>query len=437
MLDVFKIQLEIKFPEVFSKKTLLAVSGGIDSMVLLDLFYKLNLPFEVAHCNFQLRNEESFHDEMFVRDYCLNKNIICHVKHFETENYALENRKSIQIAARELRYAWFDELLEQQTCDFLATAHHLDDQVETFLIHFTRGTGIDGLLGIPEVNNRIIRPLLTFSRDDIHNYALQNLIQWREDATNQTTKYLRNKIRHLVVPILKEENTAFLDSFKNTLDYLKQTRFLAEKALEHFESRCISNQDEYIVIDLNRAADYQEYLIYLSTYLKKFGFNNFVEIQKLVHATSGKLLKNDKFTLLKNRNEFIIKENIIKYNCEYIINSTKDLINAPILLSFSEVSCVEAVSDKNTIFVDTNLLKFPLVLRKPQLGETFVPIGMRGRKKISKFFKDEKFSMFQKETAWVLVNADEQVVWVVGHRADDRFKVTENTNKVYKISLAQ
>lgn len=437
MLEQFNQHIEQNFPELFHCKTIVAVSGGVDSMVLLHLFQALNLNIAVAHCNFQLRDKESNLDEYLVDEYCLENNINIHIKHFNTIEYTNQHKVSIQVAARELRYDWFDELCKEFGYSFVATAHHLDDQAETFLIHFTRGTGIDGLLGIPERNGKVVRPLLPFSREEIENYAVENGVLWHEDASNQTTKYLRNKIRHLVVPVLKEENDHFLHSFQNTLEHLKQTQFLATEALKHFKQECVLIQTDVVKVDLSKALRFQGYFHYLCAFFKDFGFTSRLEIEKITQADSGKLLKNDKFTLLKNRNEFIIKENIIKYNCEYIINSTKDLINAPILLSFSEVSCVEAVSDKNTIFVDTNLLKFPLVLRKPQIGETFVPIGMRGRKKISKFFKDEKFSMFQKETAWVLVNADEQVVWVVGHRADDRFKVTENTNKVYKISLAQ
>ncbi len=437
MLAQFKQHIEQNFPELLHHQTLLAVSGGVDSMVLLHLFQMLKLDFAVAHCNFQLRDEESDLDEALVQKYCLENKIAFHLKRFDTVTYTNEQNVSIQIAARELRYSWFEELCKQSDYSFVATAHHLDDQVETFLINFTRGTGIGGLVGIPERNGKVVRPLLPFSREEIQKHAVENGILWREDASNQATKYLRNKIRHLIVPVLKEENLNFLQSFQNTLTHLKNTQFLAGEALKFFKEQCVQKSDQHIHINLEQSALFSDYLIYLSEFLKDFGFLSVTEIEKIFKADSGKLLKNDKFTLLKNRGEFIIIKNIEERKSEYHINTVNDFSNLPVSLLLSKVSSIDADSDKNTIFVDAELLKWPLVLRKKKQGETFVPFGMQGIKKVSKFFKDEKLSIVEKDQTWLLVNNDEKIIWIVGLRADNRFRVTSKTNKIYKLSLNQ
>jgi tRNA(Ile)-lysidine synthase len=223
------IQKNLSF--LSGKKLLLAVSGGIDSIVLTDLLLQLDFKIGVAHCNFQLRAEESDQDFSFVKDFCKKNNIPFFGQHFDTKEYAERHKLSIQIAARKLRYDWFDELLKTEGFDYLLTAHHADDSVETFLINFTRGTGLDGLTGIPQRNDKIIRPLLLFSREAIENYAKENNIQWREDSSNASDKYVRNKIRHEIIPILKELNPSFLASFQNTIENLHQTQSLAMDAL--------------------------------------------------------------------------------------------------------------------------------------------------------------------------------------------------------------
>src|SRR5690554_4481448 len=437
MLVQFKQHIKQNFPELLHHQTLLAVSGGVDSMVLLYLFQMLELDFAVAHCNFQLRDEESNLDEALVQKYCLENKISFHLKRFDTVTYTNEQNVSIQIVARKLRYDWFEELSKQSDYSFVATAHHLDDQVETFLINFTRGTGIGGLVGIPERNGKVVRPLLPFSREEIKKYAVENGVLWREDASNQTTKYLRNKIRHLVVPVLKEENDRFLHSFQNTLEHLKQTQFLATEALKYFQQECVIIQADVVKVDLTKALNFREYFRYLCAFFKDFGFTSSLEIEKIIQADSGKLLKNDKFTLLKNRDEFLIIKNIEEEKSEYHINTVNDFTNLPVSFILSEVSSIDTDSDKNTIFVDADFLKFPLVLRKRKQGETFVPFGMQGVKKVSKFFKDEKLSIIEKAQTWLLVNNDNKIIWVVGQRADNRFRVTSKTNKIYKLSLHQ
>lgn len=437
MLDQFKQHIAQKFPEIFNGKTLLAVSGGVDSMVLLHLYFALKLDFAVAHCNFQLRGTESDLDEKLVADFCIKNNIPFFVERFDTMQF-VENRKtSIQIAARELRYNWFKQICIKNDYQFIATAHHLDDQAETFLINFTRGTGIDGLVGIPEKNENIIRPLLSFSREDILKYAIENEIAWREDQSNASTKYLRNKMRHLVLPVLKEENAEFLKSFQNTLNHLKQTQLLANDAVAFFEKECVKMKDKELEIDLEKTENFNNKKHYLLQILKRYGFSSIDEIEKICISDAGKVLKNDQYTILKDRKKLIIFEEKSVLKHVFYIKSKDDVLNLPFLMNISEVETEEFNTDKRTIFVNSNLLKWPLVLRRKKTGDYFQPFGMNGIKKVSKFFKDEKLSKIQKDNTWILENGDGKIIWIVGLRADDRFKITSNNQKNYKITLNQ
>ncbi len=437
MLDQFKQHIAQKFPEIFNGKTLLAVSGGVDSMVLLHLYFALKLDFAVAHCNFQLRGTESDLDEKLVADFCIKNNIPFFVERFDTMQIVEARKLSIQIAARELRYNWFKQICIDQNYQFIATAHHLDDQAETFLINFTRGTGIDGLVGIPEKNENIIRPLLSFSREDILKYAIENEIAWREDQSNASTKYLRNKMRHLVLPVLKEENAEFLKSFQNTLNHLKQTQLLANDAVAFFEKDCVKMIDDQLEIDLEKAQNFNNNKIYLLQVLKRYGFTSADEIKKICSSEAGKVLKNDQYTILKDRKKLIIFEEKSISNNIFYIKSKDDVLNLPLFMNISEVETEEFNTDKRTIFVNSNLLKWPLVLRRKQTGDCFQPFGMNGIKKVSKFFKDEKLSKIQKDNTWILENGDGKIIWIVGLRADDRFKITSNNQQNYKITLNQ
>lgn len=437
MLDQFKQHIAHKFPELFSGKTLLAVSGGVDSMVLLHLYFALKLDFAVAHCNFQLRGTESDLDEKLVVDFCTKNNIPCFVERFDTMQFVESRKVSIQIAARELRYNWFKQLCIENDYQLIATAHHLDDQAETFLINFTRGTGIDGLVGIPEKNENIIRPLLNFSREDILNYAIENGVEWREDQSNTTTKYLRNKMRHLVLPVLKEENHQFLKSFQNTLHHLKQTQLLAADAFLFFKEKCVICEQDMVRIDLEQAAKFQNKLHYLVQVLMPYGFHSLTEIQKICKAHSGKILQNNSHTILKNRNELIVFQQRESDSGVFFIKDKEDVLHLPIFMNILKIENNEINTDKHTIFVNSELLKWPLVLRKKKATDVFQPFGMNGMKKVSKFFKDEKLSQIEKDQVWILQNGDGKIIWIVGLRADDRFKITNNIQQNYKITLNQ
>lgn len=436
MLTKFQNHIEQNFAQLKDKKLLLAVSGGIDSMVLLDLFYKLRFDIAIAHCNFQLRGKESDADELFVKVKSEKLKVKSYLIRFDTENYSKENKLSIQSAARKLRYDWFQELLLDNQLDFLVTAHHMDDNVETFLINFTRGTGLEGLTGIPAQNGNIIRPLLAFSRLEIENYALENEIQWREDSSNASDKYFRNKLRHDIVPILKELNTGFLDSFQNTLHHLQQAESLVNDASKLVYEKVVEEKESQLEIHLNPLLQFENYKAYLYQWLNKYGFSAWNDIYDLVDAQSGKQIFSETHFLLKDREKLILSVRKSSNEEEiYVIESLDDKVNIPLKLRFCKaVNIFE--TDSNCIFVDENKLNFPLTIRKWQEGDYFYPSGMNGKKKLSKYFKDEKYSLLDKENQWLLCSED-QIVWVIGKRADNRFTSKETTQNIIKIVLEE
>ncbi|MEW5675576.1 tRNA lysidine(34) synthetase TilS [Flavobacterium enshiense] len=416
------------------KKLLLAVSGGIDSMVLLHLLKQLHFDISVAHCNFNLRGEESDDDENFVKSLCNDLNIKLFVNHFKTEEYTNSNKQSIQVSARELRYDWFNELLQQENFDYLLTAHHLDDSLETFLINFTRGTGLEGLTGIPQQNDRIVRPLLVFSRLEIENYAKENNIQWREDSSNASDKYLRNKLRHDIVPILKEMNPNFLNSFQQTLENLQQANSMVGDASRIEYDKVVKNIGLQKQINLKELMLLPNYQAYLYQWLKPFGFTAWDDIYDLVDAQSGKQIFSEKYRLLKDREVLILEELSANENDSHQIAENQTEIKHPIPVKISYVTNVTDAGSSETIFVDKDSLKFPLVFRKWRQGDYFYPFGMDGKKKVSKYFKDEKFSLIDKENAWLLCSGEE-IVWIVGKRADRRYSVTKTTQTIIKFEL--
>ena len=434
MLTKFQNHLNKNFPFLKEKRLLLATSGGIDSMVLVHLLHQLKYDFAVAHCNFQLRNSESDTDEFFVKSFCDEEKIEAFIQKFETKKFASDYNLSIQLAARKLRYDWFYELLEQENFDYILTAHHLDDSLETFLINLSRGTGLDGLTGIPNQNDKIIRPLLVFSRNEIETFANENAILWREDSSNASDKYLRNKLRHDVVPILKELNPSFLSSFEKTIENLKQSQSMIDDASKLVYKIVVEENENELKINLKELLKLPNYNAYLYQWLKDYGFNAWNDIYDLVHAQSGKQVFSEDFLLLKDRFYLILSpKNDINRNQIYDIDKNFSQVNIPLKFDFCNVGDI-SISDSNSIFVDEDQLKFPLQLRKWQEGDVFHPFGMQGSKKVSKYFKDEKLSLIDKLNKWLLCS-DDQIVWIVGMRQDERFKVTTNTTKILKITI--
>lgn len=434
MLEAFQNHLREQFPPLHKAKLLIAISGGVDSVVLTHLCKESGLKISLAHCNFHLRGEESDGDELFVQEFADALDLEVFTEHFDTEAYAEESKTSVQMAARDLRYQWFRELQRDLKFDYLLTAHHSNDDLETFMINFTRGTGLDGLTGIPEINEGILRPLLAFSRNEIEDYAHKNHLKWREDSSNASTKYLRNKIRHEIIPGLEELNPQLLQSFKKTQQHLKESALLVEDYISAiFPKIATENQDGYSFnIKLLKTIPNTKAILY--ELFKPFGFTEWDDVFHLLDAQSGKLVYSKTHRLIKDREEILLTTIPSEEdNMEFEISEEEAVLMLPVGIFHLEE--VEAVSEanQNEIFVDKNKLDFPLIVRKWQKGDYFFPFGMEGKKKLSKFFKDNKLSLPQKENSRVL-SSNDKVVWVVGHRADARFAVDPSTSKILKIT---
>ncbi len=434
MLQKFKEHIVLQFPFLKEKKLLIAVSGGVDSMVLTHLFKTLNYTFSIAHCNFTLRETESDKDEQFVIETGKKFDITTFTKQFLTEDYAKTNKLSTQIAARELRYQWFQELVIKHQFDYILTAHHADDNLETFLINLTRGTGIDGLTGIPAINKNIVRPLLIFSREEIVSFAQKEHIDWREDESNSSTKYTRNKIRHQVVPILREINPSLLDSFQKTTAYLEGSQQIIKDAIHQLKNNAIVVESGVTKIDISILKQLSNSKVYLFELLKEYGFTEWNDVVQLLDAQSGKKVFSKSHRLLKNRGFLLLsKIESTTTNAEFTLEENTSAIENPISLSISKVTEI-GNSSLQTIFVDADLLSFPFQIRKWKNGDFIYPLGMRGKKKLSKFFKDEKYSLVDKEATWLLTFQD-QIVWIIGKRQDQRFAASKTSKNILKISV--
>jgi tRNA(Ile)-lysidine synthase len=442
--------MQQSFPFLKGKKLLVASSGGIDSMVLTNLLFKLDYQIAIAHCNFHLRGKESDLDEAFVIESAKKLKIPYHIISFDTKEYARQENISIQMAARDLRYTWFEELLQKQDLDYLLTAHHADDNLETFLINFSRGTGLDGLTGIPAINNKTIRTLLPFSRKEIEQYAKENNITWREDQSNKETKYLRNKLRHDIIPLLKELNPGFLESFNKTVDHLKGSDQIINDRIEELRKETQISDGENIRFKIRNLRSLSNPKAYLFELLKEYGFTEWEDVFSLLNAQSGKQVISNTHRLLKDREYLIVSPLIVGNNQlkRYIIDdSTTSLIidnlgdgKSNLLLKIQQINIYKRnladlkETNTNTAFIDKDLLKFPLIVRKWNNGDYFYPIGLQGRKKLSKYFKDEKLSLIDKEKIWLLCS-ENKIVWIIGKRPDDRFKITDKTKNVLKITI--
>ena len=435
MLEKFQNHINEKLSFFKESKLLIAISGGVDSVVLVHLCHQLNLNIALAHCNFNLRGKESDGDEDFVIQLADNLDIEAFTESFNTQGYADENKVSIQMAAREMRYFWFDELAQQLKFDYILTAHHADDNLETFLINFSRGTGLDGLTGIPEINNKFVRPLLSFSRENVVDYAKANKLEWRVDSSNASTKYLRNKLRHEVIPILKEINPSLLQSYQSTINNLSDAADIVEDHLEEFFQNAVENiEDNKMTFKVSEFKKQNNPRGYLFETFKDFGFTEWNDALNLLDAQSGKYILSNTHRLIKHQDSLLLSEIVPGELIEITVPNIHQKIETPFgMLSFSEVN--EVSHNSNTsIYVDKTLLKFPLLIRQWKVGDVFFPFGMKGRKKVSKYFKDEKLSLLDKEST-LLLCSENNIVWVINRRADNRFRVTEETKEIIKIEL--
>ncbi|MCZ4319386.1 tRNA lysidine(34) synthetase TilS [Aequorivita viscosa] len=432
MLAHFKKNIDANFSFLIGKKLLIACSGGLDSVVLTHLIKQLNFEIALAHCNFSLRGKESDGDEMFVIGLAKKLEVPVFAETFDTKKFAKEHKISTQMAARDLRYNWFAEILKNFKYHYLLTAHHLDDDLETFFINLSRGTGINGLTGIPKENKKIIRPLLNFSREDILKYAKANNLKWREDSSNKKADYLRNRLRLDVLPQFKKTSDSVLENFQKTQRHLQATHNLVEDYMALIYNLVVSEGANSYKINIEKLKELPHSDALLYELLNGFGFTEWDDVSNLLNAQTGKQVFSKTHRLLKNRDELVLTEISDKNTSEEFLVS-KEGTTSPINLNI-EVAKSIGETEKNLIYVASEKLKFPLKLRKWRSGDSFQPFGMQGKKKLSKFFKDEKLSLIEKEKIWLLLNGD-AIVWIIGLRMDDRFQVTEETKEILKITV--
>ena len=433
MQNEFRKHIEEHFPELLQNKFLLACSGGLDSVVLAHLCNQCGLDFSLAHCNFQLRGTDSDQDEQFVRELAKQLNKSLWVEHFNTKAYVNDHKVSVQMAARELRYDWFKDLMAKHQIKTLVTAHHADDNLETFLINLSRGTGLKGLSGIPAKTDMISRPLLPYSRVQLSEYAKENNIQWREDRSNAETKYLRNKIRHDIIPLLKETHPTFLHNFQTTQRNLQQIVAISDIHLSNLKKELFREDGEVVRISTEALLALNPIGAYMYGLFNAYGFTAWNDVVQLITAMSGKEIRSKTHRLLKDRDELILGKIEEEQINSYTIEETTTAIEEPVAMTITLVNNI-GETGPDVLYIDKETLKYPLVLRKRQKGDYFYPLGMQGRKKLSKFFKDEKMDVFSKEKQWLLCS-DTDIVWVVGKRLDNRFKITPRTKKILKITL--
>lgn len=426
----------IKEYSLFSKenKLLVAVSGGADSITLIHLLYNNSFTFDVAHCNFGLRGKESDKDENFVRKLAKKYGVQFYSKKFDAKIEFKNKKESIQMIARDLRYNWFEKTRRLIKADFILTAHQKDDDIETFFFNLIRGTGIRGLLGIPRINNRIIRPLLFSHKKDIVEYINLHALRFREDSSNKSKKYLRNKIRHNLIPVIMTINSGFTKTFIKEKKIFEGFYQIFQEELEKVRETIIIKHNNYIEIPLNKLKKLNPLNIYLYDLLLPFGFSQTEEIISAISGESGKQFYSKTHRIVIDRETLIISPNISKQESSYTINKDCKNIKEPISLEFKVTNQIQITSSDNIANLDFDKLQFPLILRTWKKGDKFMPLGMNRNKKLSDFFIDNKISIIQKESIWILFSNNE-VVWIIGHRIDNRFKISQETKKMYIASL--
>jgi len=421
-------------PFLQGKKLLVACSGGVDSVVLAHLLKTLKFDIGLAHCNFSLRAKESDGDEDFVIDLADKFSVPIFSETFNTKAFAKKNKLSTQMAARELRYAWFEKLLTDFKYDYVLTGHHADDDLETFFINLSRGTGLKGLLGISVTNERVIRPLLCFGRDAILKYAKEHNLYWREDSSNAKADYLRNKLRLEVLPSYKESSDGLLASFQKTQKHLQDSQGLIQDYLTLVQALAVTEVAEGYQLDIQKLIELPNTDALLYELLTPYDFTDIDAISDLLSAQSGKQVFSNSHRILKDRGVLILTKKPPKNtDAEFFIEKSQKKIDIPISLEIKSIEKIGNITP-TAIYVDGAKISYPLQLRKWREGDVFQPFGMKGKKKLSKFFKDEKLSLVAKEKIWLLCSANE-IVWIIGHRPDNRFKVDNKTKHILKITL--
>ena len=418
-----------------AKRLLVAVSGGPDSVVLLDALHREGFFVVIAHCNFHLRGDASNEDAEFVKSLAAKYQVPYCLIDFDTEKVAEERKISIEMAARDLRYEWFEQMAAEYNCDLIAVAHNADDTVETFFLNLTRGSGLQGLSGMAQLRGKIVRPLLKVSRKQIMEYIAEYNLQYRIDATNLETIYTRNKIRHNLIPQFEEINPSFLNTMANNMRFIASAQSIVETYAAEAYKKVVKIENECVIFDLKALKQCQGIDTLLFIWLTPYGFSSDV-IMQLYHSLfdnlSGKQFISATHRIVLER-ESIELELIQSRDAIHsvLIEQEETSLESPIHLEINEVDIADfkLIKSANVACLDAAKLQYPLILRRWQQGDWFIPFGMKGRKKLSDFFVDKKFSTNEKEQLWLLTSADD-IVWVVGHRVDARYAVTDKTTRV-------
>lgn len=425
-------------------KVMLAISGGIDSMVMLELFQRSGLNFAIAHCNFGLRGNESNEDEKFVTSIAQAHNIPLYVKYFKTREYAGFNKISVQMAARYLRYEWFDELLQTEQYRVIATAHHLDDQIETFFINALRGTGISGLHGILPNRSNIVHPMMFAFRRQIEEFAVDEAIAFREDSSNRSSKYMRNKIRHDLLPLLGELNPDFRKTLTSTISRIREAETMLSRHMDEVKAKVTTIVDGLPAFNIEALKEFEPTDLYLYELLKPYNFSRFTtdDLYRALDELSGKQFFSPTHRVIKDRDLLLLTETGPgnESNTDEIrIEPGQEDITTPVNLKITHLSNTDVaeISKSGQIAMfDADLIDWPLRLRKWKEGDTFMPYGMTSSKKLSDYFIDNKFSIVEKENAWLLISGN-KIAWLVGHRIGHSFRVTGETKNILKIELLE
>jgi len=424
-----------------SDHLLLAVSGGVDSSVLCELCSKSGYEHTIAHCNFQLRGKESERDEEFVRSMGKKYSVEVLVKKFDTEKYATEQKVSIQVAARELRYAWFHEILDSKKLKCIVTAHHLDDNIETLLMNFFKGTGISGMRGMLPKAGKLVRPLLFARKEELLQFAKENQLDWVEDSSNQSDKYSRNYLRHQLIPVIEKLYPSVIENLGNNIERFRELEKFHNEAVQLQLKKLVEVKGEEVqipILKLKKMASVKT-IIYELISIYGFGPAAVEEVVHLLESETGKYVLSSSHRILKNRNWLIISPRNPEKQEQVVVEKGEGSIrfqNGELVLKKKAASNTELVANNGKALIDEEKINFPLLLRKWRPGDYFYPLGMTKKKKLARFFIDQKLSLAQKEKTWV-IEMNKKIVWIVGLRIDDRFKVTNQTKKVLEITFDQ
>ena len=432
----FFIENDIKLAE---DKYLLAVSGGIDSMVLFDLFLKNNINFSVASCNFQLRGKDSDNDLKFVENICIKNNINFYSTVLEVDKFSSIRKISTQMAARELRYNFFKKILEKYKYSYIVTAHHLDDNIETIIFNFIKSTGYKGLVGIPFNKNKILRPLINISKEEIKDYAVSNNITWRLDKSNNSNKYSRNKIRNEVIPLLKEINPSLGKSLTESLKRIQKLSYDIKPRIDLFIQKFVVFNDDYIHIKKDFIDNIEKYEILLFDFFQDYGFN-YSQIESIIKSLKA---KNQKKFISLNYQLIIERKSIFIITKDFLIKTryeSKKIEN--IVLPFFNLSVKKynkslfiLNKSNNNAQLDFDKITYPICIRNYKKGEKFLPLGMRKNKKISDFLSDKKVNYIIKLRQCVITDSTDSVLWVIGHQISNKFKVDSETKNILEFEI--